>query len=79
MQSQVFAGFDGVMKNIIRVTALIWIVGFTNTTVAGETEGEIFGGKASGWMSLGTDRVLVSEPILLLYDLLQSSSIFFRV
>lgn len=48
MQSQVFAGFDGVMKNIIRVTALIWIVGFTNTTVAGETEREIFGGKASG-------------------------------
>ena len=48
MQGEVFAGFGGVMKNIIRVTALIWIVGFTNTTVAGETEREIFGGKASG-------------------------------
>lgn len=61
MQGEVFAGFGGVMKNIIRVTALIWIVGFTNTTVAGETEGEIFGGKASGWASLGTDRVFRGE------------------
>lgn len=49
------------MKNIFRATVLIWIVGFANNVVAGETEEGLFGGKVSSWVSLGTDRVFRGE------------------